>query len=240
MNDANVTAPAIDAAIDAPSLNDAPSTPENDAAPVAPVSIAPTVERAMRGLGATIHKYAVGAENPNIAVLNAALAGLVGEHPAIVAARAAITVDIERERANGTAAAFAALRNDPVLKAGFDELFALFVPAQTVARPTSARGTASKNAGKVVARDRVAIEADPAVQYIGADLAAIAAIGHECNVTSILTNGTRRVANLKQEYTVRDNAPDRDEHEACLSLARDTQRLFSVRATLRQNAGIAD
>jgi hypothetical protein len=114
-----------------------------------------------------------------------------------------------------------------------ERLAALFqINVKNSTSGTSRSNGTSKSTGseRTVIRDIVDVTA--ASEYIGADLDEIAALGHECRLTSILRNGAKSSANLKQQTAIMREI-DATAHAKCIALADKTRLSFRKRADIR-------
>lgn len=208
----------------------APAPSENGTVAPAP-ELAPAFVKALDRVLYEAHKYASAADSPNVAALLTARDALVGEHPAIMAARAALDVEITQEL--GTK------RNDALRLLGetykdkLDALLSIFVPeAPIVARPSSKRGDIP------VARTEADIDGNPEVTRIGAPLADIDAIGHSCPITDTLRKGANVKSSLaKVTNPIFENGGMTD-HAACMALAGQVSKLFGHRYALKVKLGL--
>ena len=212
-----------------------PTQGENETAPnVQAPELCPAFKRALDKVRDVARTFASKGESPEISALITARDALVGDHPAIAGARAAMTVEIENATNAGRADALRSLadayKDDIVALVSF-----LNVTQPNVARPASKRGDVP------VARSEAEIDANPEVTRIGAPIDAIDAIeadGHVCPITEALRKGL----NVKSALTKITNpvfeSGDAMQHQPCMMLAGQVSKMFGHRYALKVKLGL--
>lgn len=213
-------------------LADAQTTSaENDAAP-APRPY-PAIGKAWNAFVASIRREVERTDSADVVELRTALAALP-DLAVLASARAALTVEIESK--SGAAKNETLLMIGQTYADGVAALLSTLRPTPVQTSSTGSTGNGRMKSAQTVARTIADVEADPSIRYIGAPLAEIDALGHDCRVVKILRNGSPRKANTAQQVTMLEESEDAAQHDACCKLARSTYPIFKRRADLRSDA----
>lgn len=215
--------------------------PVADAQPVAeptpePVRAPDAIDKAIEKLFALMMAESKKNETPAIIGQRAMLANMKSNEYAehMTAAISQLQHDIDTATETASLAIRAEMfRNYAPALASMSRWLNPVPTAATTLKPASKRSATSE---RTVARTAADIDADPSIEYIGGPVADVDAVGHECGLTSILRNGTKKIGNLTQQMTECVTGGDPAMHAACLAIGKSVQPLFGRRAQLRNAA----